>query len=497
MDFILTELKHNPYLRRIIELTRDYPQEIYLVGGWLRDIMLKRKTKTRSRLSRGNLFYGDFDFAVSSQAIRLSREIAKKLKSGFVILDKEHGSTRIIYRDNSFSCNFDFTDFRGKDINEDLLHRDFTVNSLAVNLKRIKQAKSADEILIDNYRARKDIKAKTIRVISDFSLPEDPVRILRAFSLSAVLNFNIAPKTKAAIAKYKKSVTSSAFERITEELFKIMNSENAFTTFASMDKLKVLDEIIPEIKSMRKVSQGPYHHLDVYGHSLETLKQIEILFEQLKRHRNIQDYLNQVVAGTHTKRALLKLGAFLHDIGKPIAKRRVGRKTCFHGHERAGRNIARGIAGRLRLANDERNALEKIIFWHLRPGYMADIKHLSRRAVFKYFRDTQREAVSIILLSIADQRSTRGPLTRGANRKHHEDVCLELAKEFFSKEKEIKLPRLIDGNDVMKHCNLSPGPLIGKVLAEAEESQAVGEITTKAQALALAGAFVKERVKKS
>ena len=128
---------------------------------------------------------------------------------------------------------------------------------------------------------------------------------------------------------------------------------------------------------------------------------------------------------------------------------------------------------------------------------MADIKHLSRRAVFKYFRDTQREAVSIILLSIADQRSTRGPLTRGANRKHHEDVCLELAKEFFSKEKEIKLPRLIDGNDVMKHCNLSPGPLIGKVLAEAEESQAVGEITTKAQALALAGAFVKERVKKS
>src|SRR3990167_7292753 len=102
MDFILTELKHNPSLRRIIELTRDCPQEIYLVGGWLRDIMLKRKTKTRSGLSRGNLFYGDFDFAVSSQAIRLSREIAKKLKSGFVILDKEHGSTRIIYETTAF-----------------------------------------------------------------------------------------------------------------------------------------------------------------------------------------------------------------------------------------------------------------------------------------------------------------------------------------------------------------------------------------------------------
>lgn len=482
MDFSLTELKRNPYLKLIISHAKGYPQEIYLVGGWLRDLFLKRKKESC-----------DFDFAVSSQAIHVSREIAHKLKSGFVVLDKEHGSARIVYRKDGSSCNFDFTDFRGKDIYEDLLHRDFSVNSLAVNVKAISNAKCIEQIVIDSHRARKDIKSKTIRIISDYSLPEDPLRILRAYSLSAVLNFRIESKTKNAIKKHKDKITSSAFERISEELFKILNSENAFNTFMLMDEFRILDEIMPEIKAMRKVTQGPYHHLDVYGHSLEALKQIEIVFLELKRYKHIQGYLSSVISGTHTRRALLKLGAFLHDIGKPVSKKRVNGKTCFHGHERVGRNIAREIAQRLRLSNDERNALDKMIFWHLRPGYMADIEPLSRKAIYRYFRDTQDEAASIFLLSIADQRSTRGPLTRGANRRHHEEVCVGLAKEFFRKKKEKKLPKLINGDDLMAEFKLESGPLIGKLLIAVEEAHAIGEITAKAQALALVKKLLKKK----
>ncbi|OGX26243.1 MAG: hypothetical protein A3J51_03420 [Omnitrophica WOR_2 bacterium RIFCSPHIGHO2_02_FULL_45_21] len=483
MDSILKKLKENPHLKLIADNFKNHPQEIYLVGGYLRDLFLKRKKENM-----------DFDFAVSSQAIKISRAIAGKLKSGFVVLDKEHGSSRIVYAKNGFSYNFDFTDFRGltalstggRDIFADLLHRDFTINSLALNLRAIKNARTIDTVLLDPYFGRADIKARLIRTVSDFSLPEDPLRILRAFSLAAALDFKIETKTKDAIRKHKKKINSSAFERITEELFKILNSENGFRSFKAMDDFGLLDEIMPEIKVMRGVGQGPYHHLDVYGHSLEALKQIERLFSELKRNRAIQDYLNKIISGTHTKKALLKLGSFLHDIGKPASKERINGKTCFHGHERIGRNIAREMAERLRLSNDEKNALDKMIFWHLRPGYIADIENLTERAIYRFFRDAQDEAVSILLLSIADQRSTRGPLTRGANRRHHEDVCLGLTREFFRKAKEKKLPPLVNGYDIMRHLKLPPGPLIGKILEEISEAQAAGELKTKPQALELA-----------
>lgn len=494
METVLKALKENSSLKLIADNFKNYPQEIYLVGGYLRDLFLKRKKDkyaTPTAGAKSPTLSGDFDFAVSSQAIKISREIAGKLKSGFVVLDKVHGSSRIVYTKNGFSSNFDFTDFRGKDILDDLLHRDFTINSLAVDLRAIKNARAIDTLLLDPYSGRSDIKAGLIRTVSDFSLPEDPLRILRAFSLSAILNLRIEAKTKIAIKKYKKKITSSAFERISEELFKILNSGNGFKAFQAMDEHGILDELMPEIKVMRGVGQGPYHHLDVFGHAFEALRRIELLFSELRRNRQIQGYLNKVISGTHTKKALLKLGAFLHDIGKPASKERINGKTCFHGHERIGRNIARDISERLRLSNDERNALDKMIFWHLRPGYIADIENLTQRAIYRFFRDAQDEAVSILLLSIADQRSTRGPLTRGANRKHHEDVCLGLARDFFRKAKEKKLLPLVNGYEIMRHFKLPPGPLIGKILEEINEAQAAGELKTKAAAQELARKFVK------
>ena len=482
MDIILKEIKANPYLKLITRQLNKYPQEFYLVGGYPRDLLLKRKKEVF-----------DFDFALSASAIKTGREIAQSLKSGFVVLDKEHGSCRIVYNQGEQSCNFDFTDFRGQGILDDLLHRDFTINSLGLDLKALGKAKKTEDILIDRYGALRDIKNRTIRVISELSFAEDPLRILRAYSLSAVLDFRIEPKTKILIKKHKDKITSSASERVSEELFKILNSKKTFATFKAMADSGVLDEIIPEVKAMRKVSQGPYHHLDVYRHCFEALKQIERLFEELKRYRDIQFFLNRIISGTHTKKALLKFSAFLHDIGKPVSKEHIKDKVCFHGHERTGRNIVRGIAERLRLSNDERNALDKIIFWHLRPGYLADLKDLSRRAVYRYFRDTQNEAVSVVLLSMADQRSTRGPLTRGANRKHHEDVCLGLAKDFFRKSKEKKLIKVINGDDLMAEFKLEPGPLIGKLLIAVEEAQAIGDIRDKAQAFILAKKLLKKK----
>jgi putative nucleotidyltransferase with HDIG domain len=233
---------------------------------------------------------------------------------------------------------------------------------------------------------------------------------------------------------------------------------------------------------MRHVKQGPYHHLDVWQHTLETLRQLEILCIELRHKKEIQDYLDEIISSERRRRSLIKLAALLHDIGKPRALFREDGKIKFHGHERIGFEIAEVIIKRLRLSNEELDSLRKMILWHLRPGYLADNDEVTPRATFRYFRDTAQEGVSTLLLSIADQRATKGRLTTKESRVRHEKTVFALIKEYFRKKNEKKLPRLINGDDLLKYFKLQPSPLIGKVLKEIEELQAIGEIKTRSQA---------------
>jgi len=139
------------------------------------------------------------------------------------------------------------------------------------------------------------------------------------------------------------------------------------------------------------------------------------------------------------------------------------------------------------------DALEKMVLWHLRPGYLADNEEVTPRAIFRYFRDTKKEGVSVFLISLADQRATKGPLTSRKSRIQHEKVVLNLVKEYFKRKKEKKLPRLISGDDLIKKFKLAPSPLIGKILREIEELQAIGKTKNKKEALEAARKFIKNQ----
>lgn len=453
--------------------------KLYLVGGVLRDLILGREKENP-----------DFDFAIKSGAINFGRKLAKKLKCGFVILDKEHGSCRLVKKQGDKICTYDFTDFRGKNLDEDLKHRDFTINAIALKLEEALKSGDLSKILIDPYEGRGDIKKKIIRMVDSGAFVEDPLRILRAFSFAAILNFNIN-KDALKSAKFNRGkLTSVSGERIRDEIFKVLATEKAHDYFLALDKLKILDIIFPEIKKMRRIGQGPYHHLDVWQHTLETVGQLESIFKDNK-NKEISKYLDTDICSQRKRKALLKFGAFLHDFGKPKTLRHQKGRTTFHGHERVGLKIAEDIAKRLKLSNDEIYSLHKMVLWHLRPGYLADTSSPTARAKFRYFRDAGAEALSILLLSLADQRSTKGPLTTFNARKQHESVVAKLIKECLKKDKE-KIPeRFLNGNDIMKKLKLLPSPLIGKILSEIEELQAIGKIKNKDEALKAAAKFVK------
>ncbi len=477
-------MKFSPTSRNLLKTIWVFAKKkkikLYLVGGILRDIFLKRDKENP-----------DIDFCLKKGAINFAKRLAKELKAGFVVLDKEHGAARLVKKIKDKTYTLDFTDFRGRTLEEDLLHRDFSINAMALELEKVFTHPNLDDLLIDPSRGREDLKHKLIRIVSKKAFDEDPLRILRAFSFACIFDFKIDKATLRLVKLKKNKLSQVSLERIRDELFKILDSPCAFDYLLALDKLKILKIIFPEIEMMRNVKQGPYHHLDVWEHTLETIKQLEGLIKERKNNQEIQDYLNEIISAERRRRALIKLGAFLHDIGKPKARRRKDGKTIFHGHERIALEIIENICQRLRLSNDELNALKRIVFCHLRPGYLADNEVISNRAKFRFFRDTANEAVSILLMAIADQRATKGPLTTKASRIRHEKAVSGLVKEYFRKKKEKKPVRLVNGDDLIQKFKLQPSPLIGKILREVEELQAIGRIKTKQDAFKIAGKFLK------
>ncbi|MCX5697077.1 MAG: HD domain-containing protein [Candidatus Omnitrophica bacterium] len=470
-----------PYLRDILGFAASKRERLFLVGGSLRDALLKRRKEDI-----------DIDFCIKKGAIPFGRALSRALGAGFVVLDEKFGSCRLVKKDRDKIYTFDFTDFRGKSLKDDLLHRDFTINTLALDLESALLAHNPERFLIDFYGAREDLNKKSLRLVNRRAFDEDPLRILRAFSLSCVLNFKIDKGTLALIKQKRKRLGSVSGERIRDELFKILHSNSAYAFFLELDKLGILKLVIPEIEVMRGVKQGPYHHLDVFRHSLETIRQMEMFIEDSRKKRDINNYLQEVISGARKRFSLMKLAALLHDIGKPDARRRKGGKIKFYGHERIGAKFTDIIARRLKLSNDESEALKKMVFWHLRPGYLGDSAHLTPRAKFRYFRDAGREAVSILILSLADQRSTRGPLTTKESRLRHEKVTAALMAESFRRSRQVKMVRLVNGDDLIKKFKLKPSPLIGRLLSELEELQAIGKMKSKAQGFRLVKGLIRK-----
>ncbi|MBM3251405.1 MAG: HDIG domain-containing protein [Candidatus Omnitrophica bacterium] len=471
-------------LAQILKFAKKHKVKMYLVGGYLRDIILAREKENP-----------DLDFCIKKGAISSGRKLAQRLKCGFVVLDRKHGCARLVKKIRSRIYTLDFTDFRGATLEEDLLRRDFTINTLALELNKAVGGYKIGDSLIDPYGGRKDLAAKTIRVVNPKAFDDDPLRILRAFSLAAVLGFKINKPTLNRAKLKAKYLLGVSFERIRDELFKILHQKDSFTYIAQLDKFKILKLIFPEIESMRGVGQGPYHHLDVWQHTLETIKQLDLALEEVKNNKYLKDYLSENMSYDRKRYALLKLGALLHDIGKPAALRKVEGKLIFHGHERTGMKMSMDIAKRLKLSNDEQGALNKMVLWHLRPGYLADNPEVTARAKFRYFRDAQKESASILLLSLADQRATKGRLTTQQSRIRHEKVVANLLKDYFKKEKEVKPQRLITGDDLIKEFKLKPSVLIGKILGELEELQAIGKIKSKKEALAAAKKIISKEKK--
>lgn len=470
-------------VRTLLEALLQRTDESYLVGGIVRDALMG--------LPGG----GDIDVAVRGDGYGLAESLAGALSpnASFVPLDPERGTGRIVLEKGA-AGSLDISSFKGDSIEEDLRARDFTINAVAVSVRDLLETGTFR--LVDPCGGRKDLESRCIRVCSPSAFHDDSLRVLRAFRLKTLLEFEIHEGTVRTMKEALPLLTGVAGERIRDELFIILNADNCFGVLAEMDRMGVLGVLFPRLLPMKGVAQNPFHHLDVWEHSLESVQKLEILlangsaaFGELSSH--VQEYADSELVIGRSRRALMKLALLFHDAGKPdCAFRDQNARMRFFGHEKVSRLIFLEAADSLKLAAREIRLEGEWIAGHMRAMIFTE-ETVSKRALHRLHRKFGREAIGLLLIFLADLAASQGPARRpGENEHAFQQVCLALKAWLDAAEKPPQ--RILNGNDVMEALGLKTGPIVGRILNRLAELQAEGEVNTREDALAAAKDLLKQ-----
>jgi tRNA nucleotidyltransferase/poly(A) polymerase len=464
-------------------------QDVYLVGGAVRDAVLGRPLH-------------DIDLAVPGDGRPVARRIANGLHGDYYSLDPERGVGRALIPWESSRLTVDVARFRGPDLLIDLQRRDFTLNAMAAHLVGDLQA------VIDPLGGLADLEAKRLRQCSPESIPSDPVRALRAVRTSVAYGLLIEPDTLRALRENVSRLPQASVERVRDEFFQILGGNHPAAALSALDHLALLEQVVPEAASMRYVEQGPPHQFDVWRHTLFTIERLDRILQIATGRRGddlaanvqfglivsalagvrgqIRGHLSQGWPNERSHSALLVLAALLHDTGKPLTRSTDEQgRTRFVEHERASERLAQHRAVALRLSRDETLRLAAIVRHHMRPHWLHSSAPLTPRAIYRFWRDTGPAGVDICLLAMADYLATYGTALDSQNWITYLDTIQSLLERYcLHFEQDIAPPPLVTGEDLVGHFQIEPGPQIGRLLDALREAQIEGQITTREEALA-------------
>lgn len=460
--------------------------ETYLVGGSVRDVYLRRPIH-------------DIDLATPGDGRVVARRIANAFDGDYYPLDGGRGVGRALLQFDGQQYIVDVAQFRQGSLQGDLHDRDFTMNAMAVDLRQL-------DAIFDPTGGLHDIRRKMVRMCHADAITNDPVRALRAVRLSISHRFHVDDDTKAAIRANVSTLGRVSNERIRDELFKLFDGPRTRAAILSLQVLGLLEPLLPGCTAMLGVEQSPPHVYDVWRHTLNVVDFMDMLLAALGNRRDdntaanfglgmvnhtlshirshLIDHIGHQWPNERSHRALLIMAALAHDIGKPTTKTTGDDgRIHFYNHEQVGRNAVGDWALQLALSNDETQRLQQIVQHHLRPSALARNDSVSRRSVYRFWRDTGPSGVDVCLLSIADQLGKYGTTLQQPYWLHFMDVLRSLLDAYFlENDNMVVVKPLLNGDDIMRAFNVQPGPLMGVIIGAMREAQATQEISTVEEA---------------
>lgn len=419
--------------RAIVHTLHEQGYTAYFAGGCVRDKLLGVEPK-------------DYDVATSAQTSDVMRLFSQTVPVGAqfgVVLVLSHESqveVATFRSDGTYVDGRHPTSVRFSDAREDALRRDFTINGMFYD--------PLTEQVIDYVNGQQDLAARVIRAIGDpyARFGEDRLRMLRGVRLAARLGFTITPETFSAIQELAPTIVDIAWERIGDEVVKILTEGGAQRAFQLLTESRLLPVILPEIEVMRGVEQSPDFHPegDVFVHTLLLL--------------------DKLTAPTET----LALGALLHDVAKPVCRAQGEKRITFYGHCETGAEMAIEICQRLKRSRETWERVAYLVKNHLRPISAPEM----RSSTLKRF--LREEGITELLeLARIDALSSSGDL-------RSYEFCRQKLADLGPEQ--IAPPRLLTGRDLID-LGLQPGPRFKEILHAVEDAQLEGRLQTPADAL--------------
>ncbi|MDF1592248.1 MAG: HD domain-containing protein [Desulfobacterales bacterium] len=433
----------------------------YIVGGSIRDILLGRSPT-------------DYDVAVPGNPEKFAAIVAANTGGHLVEIGK---AGLQILRVVSSRHVVDVAPMSGPTIESDLNQRDFTIDALAYHLSSGR--------LIDPLNGRADLSLKQVRMVSRGIFSKDPIRLLRAFRIAALLEFSIEAHTVAAVRKDATRIQQSAGERIRAELFTLFEVPQSYPYLIQMADCGLLFAIFPEMTALKGCRQNGHHVHDVFDHTLRSYHHLERLIREFRMPRpasemNTDDFMAVGNAG------MLKCAVLLHDIGKPPTRTVAADGSVhFYGHAEKSADMADSIGSRLKFSRRQKQFLDSIISNHLRPLALFTARRnnsLTPRGLARFYLKCGDNTPFLLLHSLADIQAKK-------NDPANADFKLfvtDLLQGYFVDFKPIQAnPPLITGADLIKEFNLTPSPRFKQILAAVEEARLSQQLTTRKDALAL------------
>ena len=430
----------------------------WLVGGCLRDELLGLPVK-------------DIDIVLDGSPEPFARRLADRLGGAVFAASEAYGMWRIVLG----GVHVDVAPLRGQEqgallstrsarLEADLLGRDFTVDALARPL-------DGGE-LVDPLGGIADLAARRLRLCSASALDDDPLRVLRLFRLARAFDLLSEADAVDAARRAAPGLATVSGERIRDELSATLAAAGVSAAFRDLAVVGAIAVVLPELDGLRGVRQNPYHHLDVFGHTLEALTYVAGVVRQLGGEQYLTPPDQAGLPGVEPL-VPVSWAVLLHDIGKPAARIVTddGRVIFWH-HDEIGRRMAGEIAARLRFSSRFTAYLGTLIRQHLRLGFLTREQPLTRRALARYRRDVSPWVFESVVVSLCDRLATRGEKTSYTSMARH----YRLARSVWSGVSKAPVPQLLSGDDVMALLGITPGPAVGQALDALEEEVEAGEV---------------------
>lgn len=418
----------------IVRRLREEGYEAYFAGGCVRDMLLDKRPQ-------------DYDIATRARPEEIQRLFVETIPVGaqfgviLVVIEGHAFEVASFRHDGPYLDGRRPSHVRYGSLEEDIRRRDFTINGMVYD-------PLADR-LIDLVEGRRDLELGRIRAIGDPAqrFGEDRLRMLRAVRFAASMNFTIEDATFAAIRRFAPQITEIAWERIGEEITRILTEGGARRGFSILDETGLLRVVLPEIAALKGVWQSPDYHPegDVFNHTMLLLS-----------------HLNARVSET------LAYGCLLHDVAKPPCFRQDGERVTFYGHTERGAAMAEEILKRLKRSRAVGERVSYLVRNHLRHVQAPQMRLSTLK---RFLREDGIE--ELLELTRIDALSSNGDL-------RYYQFCRERLAAL--KEEEIRPAPLVRGDDLTA-LGFTPGPLFGEILRQVEDRQLGGELTSREQAL--------------